>query len=501
MTTASPELRFWVEMTLECIRRDHTPAISVGDQRGPFLTARAQGMALAALHVAWQPVPGSQPLLTVARTGLVGLAGAARTVGAGAACHQVLRERYPKQAMLLDAGFRDWLDRHGLGPSGSAAEIAGRAFGLAVHSLGLADPEKAALGRYTPPNPPVPYVHHAPPNEPKQGYAGGIWGDSHPLLLTAHIPFPPPPGRVSATQVNPTPHFTADFNRVADKGFDDRSRGRTADEEFIGIAWGYDGPPELGTPPRLYMQVVLAALDALEARNVTALSVDDELAVIAGCAVAMADAGIEAWHYKYSPEHMMWRPVVGIQNAVVPNGATIPGWLPLGRPDTNQSGTNPAMVRIDGTGLTPDFPAYPSGHATFGAAAFHTLRLFLAQKGLTQFTPHGRDSIVFDFTSDEYNGRNIDPRTKAPRPRIVRRYASLWDAIVDNSLSRVFLGVHWQFDGITTRNAVNDADEFGVPPEADRLGNTGGVWLGAQIAKIVAARIGVTPATIAAGKM
>ena len=36
-----------------------------------------------------------------------------------------------------------------------------------------------------------------------------------------------------------------------------------ADEEVIGIFWGYDGPPELGTPPRLYMQVVLGVLDEM----------------------------------------------------------------------------------------------------------------------------------------------------------------------------------------------------------------------------------------------
>ena len=46
MTAASPQLRFWVEMALECVRRDHTSTISVGDQRGPFLTARALGPRL-----------------------------------------------------------------------------------------------------------------------------------------------------------------------------------------------------------------------------------------------------------------------------------------------------------------------------------------------------------------------------------------------------------------------------------------------------------------------
>lgn len=501
MTAASSELRYWVEMALECVRRDHTSSISVGDQRGPFLTARAQGMALAALNDAWALAVGGTTLLTLTAPGLSGLTDKPRMIAAAAACHQLLRERYPKQAMLLDAGFRDWLARHELGPAGSSAEIAGRAFGLAVHSLGLNDSADAALGRYTPPSPPVDYAHRAPDNEPKQGYAGGAWGDAKPLVLTSHIPFPGPPGRTAASTVIPTTHFKDDFAKVADRGFDDRSRGRTAREEFIGIAWGYDGPPELGTPPRLYMQVVLTILDCIEARKTGALSVDEELAIIAGCAVAMADAGIEAWHYKYSPLHMMWRPVIGIQHAVPPNGTPIPGWLPLGRPDTNQTGANPAAVRIEGTGLTPDFPAYPSGHATFGAAAFHTLRLFLVEKGQAQFKADGRDNIDFDFVSDEYNGRNTDPRNKAPRARVVHRYESLWEAIVDNSVSRVFLGVHWQFDGITTRNAANTDDEFGIPTAPNRLGQTGGVWLGGEIAKQIATRLNVSAATIGKGKM
>lgn len=50
MTTATSKLRFWIDMALECVRRDHTPTLSPGDQRGPFLTARALGMALAALN-------------------------------------------------------------------------------------------------------------------------------------------------------------------------------------------------------------------------------------------------------------------------------------------------------------------------------------------------------------------------------------------------------------------------------------------------------------------
>ncbi len=86
--------------------------------------------------------------------------------------------------------------------------------------------------------------------------------------------------------------------------------------------------------------------------------------------VAMADAGILAWDEK--DRHDLRRPAVGIREhdpSVGPAGGagddldddTHPTWLPLGAPSTNAPG------RKNGT---PPFPAHPSGHAAFGAAAF-----------------------------------------------------------------------------------------------------------------------------------
>lgn len=490
MTFASEKLRFWIDMTLECVRRDHTftptSMLSVGDQRGPFLTARAVGLALAALHDADAIASARAPLLTVPAP--PGLAGSNPTVAAAAACHQVLVLRYPKQARMLDPAWDRWRERYA-GAGGGNAESEGRAFGAAVHAFGVNDPVFALPGRYTP-MPGTDYQHIAPPNEPNQGYMGGDWGKAPPLLAV-RVLFPPPPGRVSAIKVNPTAHFQQDFAKVASKGIDQRGAGdRTLEQEITGIFWGYDGPPELGTPPRLYLQVALTVLDAIEAQKPGALSVSEELAIIAGIGIALADAGIDAWHYKYSPEHMMWRPVVGIRNAVVGNGTRIPGWLPLGRPDTNGMGQS----------LTPDFPAYPSGHATFGAAAFQLLRLFLVEKKIAKFDPNGIDDVRFDFVSDEYNGRNTDPRTMLPREHLTLAHNSLWQAITDNSLSRVYIGVHWEFDGITKKGAEPDG-VFGVPTSPAELGKIGGVWLGGQIANQIAKKLGVKPATIAASKM
>ncbi len=476
-------------MCLECVRRDHTNSLSSGDQRGPFLTARVLGMALAALHDVKAVALGTTRLLSVPNPhGLPPLPTPKEMdLAAAAACHQVLRLRYPNQASMLEPAWLNWLDYFEMGAANSPVEMAGRAFGSAVHQYGK-DDMMNARAQYTPNG--KPYNHKAPPTQPTQGFLGGVWGDSKHLVTSLVADFPPPPGRQSEEIVNETQHFQDDFKKVAAKGDIHRIPGdpstRTLAEEVIGIAWGYDGPQDIGTPPRLYLQVVLTVLDSIEERNPDQLQEMDELAVIAGVAVAMADAGIDAWHYKYALSHMMWRPAVGIREAVVGNGVADPNWLPLGRPDTNGTGS----------GLTPDFPAYPSGHATFGAAAFQLLRLFLAEKRVTTFTPEGVDDVRFEFVSDEFNGRNKDPRTQRPRDLLTLSYDSLWEAIVDNSVSRVFLGVHWQFDGITTRDGVDD--KYGIPATPSVLGHTGGVWLGAQIANQIATRLNISTATITA---
>lgn len=486
MPTATSALRFWVDATLECNRRDHTPSYGPGDQRGPFFSARALGMAMAALQCAYAG-NGAQALYRV--TGAGPYAGGDRTLRAAAACHQLLVRRYPNQARILYPLWDTWLDLFHSGAVGG--EVAqGRAIGDLVNghanTVGKTDREVATS---SPPYAPSgDFDHAAPFNTPAQGFAGSGWGEATHLLLPGRVgPFAAPAGRTAPGPggFNPAnPQYQAEIALVSDKGGFEQGT-RTGHEEVTGVFWGYDGPPELGTPPRLYMQVALAVLDQLHAKN-PVLNTDEELLVLAGIAIAIADAGIDAWHYKYSPDHMLWRPALGI-----PHGGRL-GWLPYGRPDTNGVGV----------GLTPDFPAYPSGHATFGAACFQLLRLFLVQQGAAQFNADGTDTVRFTFTSDEYNGRNTSPRSGLPRPAIARTYDSLWAAIIDNSISRVFLGVHWQFDGVTVKPAPGgDADgELGTPVSPQELGRRGGVWLGVQIANQIAPALGVTAPTIAASR-
>jgi hypothetical protein len=185
----------------------------------------------------------------------------------------------------------------------------------------------------------------------------------------------------------------------------------------------------------------------------------------------MADAGILAWREKY--RHNLWRPVLGVREhdgCMGPTGVGAlevstdcdPSWLPLGAPNTNVIGRNG----------TPPFPAYPSGHATFGAAAFQITRLFYDCEG-----PDGRQpDPLFDdltFVSDELNGINTDNHGVI-RPRHARTFdGGLWDMIEENGRSRVYLGVHFVFDAFAlTDDGAPDLDQ-----------NIGGVPLGLTIAQ------------------
>ena len=212
----------------------------------------------------------------------------------------------------------------------------------------------------------APGRHRRDPLDPKQQTLGRTWGLVKPFVLNtveADAFLPPPPGLDSK-------EYAEAFNQVKDVGKSDNTL-RLPDLAAIGVFWGYDGSNLLGTPPRLYNQIVR------ETQEFKSLFNPDQIRVLTAINVAMADAGIAAWYWKYNYD--FWRPVVGIREAeggfVDEKDPTLAVkrdffWLPLGAPRSNPF---PApMFGAKGSNGTPNFPAYPSGHATFGAACFET---------------------------------------------------------------------------------------------------------------------------------
>lgn len=472
VSIADPIL-YWNDAALEANRVSHTNGAK--EQTGPTLSSRALAIVHLAMYDAFVGISNAMGTTTLPPY-LSGLptpfATASVDAAIATAAHATLSALFPSQKASLDAKY-------------AAAELTGpgiddgRSFGRIVAQQIFADrssdPGAGDLG-YASSNA---RCHHRPdPANPKQGFHAPFYGaQSKCFGVTSRHGLDAPP--CAGTD------YEAALRQVRAKGIAPElmgtlpagTQGRNPEETLIGIYWGYDGASGLGTPPRLYNRIIRKVAEA------RGNSVADNARLFALANVAMADAGILAWEQKYI--HDLWRPVVAIREHDISMGPTgsrnhlispdcDPAWLPLGAPKTNGD------ANMAEKNFTPPFPAYPSGHATFGAAAFHITRLFY------NVTTPGPDQL-FDglaFISEECNGINKDIKGTV-RPRHIRSFPDgLWQMIEENGLSRVFLGVHWVFDAFAL-------DASGEP---DLSRNVGGVVLGMNIAEdIFAAAAGAGP--------
>jgi hypothetical protein len=428
---------YWNAVLLECSRRDFTRGFSNGQQPGPIRTSRAMAIVHLAMHDAVAFHTGAPAAAYLNKKGVAhGLpASPGGTLGdviSGAAV-VTLKALYPLYADFIDDS---------LGGQSGADFNFGMAVGQAMldHRAGDGSDVMLTAGQ---PNAPAYGQHRGDPFQPGQNRLGPVWGNVTRFTGAARQPLDPFPGAGLPDYIV-NPDYRDDFEEARDFGAVGRNK-RTAEQERIGVYWGYDGVQNLGVPPRLYNQV---AREIVSTRN---LSIARTAELFAAVNVAMADAGIDAWHYKYLFD--LWRPVAGIRNQDAPDGD--PFWAPLGAPQTNTSNRST---------VTPGFPAYPSGHATFGAALFQVLRLGLQ----TAAGPITLDEVInvethtdtpiaaeeFRFVSDELDGLAVDPNGAA-RSRVEKTFRNYAEAVWENSVSRIYLGVHWRFDGIPRNPAQN----------------------------------------------
>jgi hypothetical protein len=290
-------------------------------------------------------------------------------------------------------------------------DLPGKAAGIALGQSAAASMLALRTGDGSDNN--TPYVQGNNPGDWRQTDARPPatpnWGLLTPFNMTTGDQFRPnlPGGATNMTELLTSQIYTDNYNDVKEKGALVGST-RTQDETDIASFWANDRDGTYKPPGHLN-----DIAQNLATQN--GLSLIEEARLFALLNLALADAGIVAWDAKYLTDVDFWRPVTGIQLGDTdgnPDTVGDPNWQPWSDdPNIN--------------GFTPPFPAFISGHATFGAAASAIFHEFF-----------GTDSMAFSIGTE-------DPGYTGPA---LRHYTSFKDIAMENGRSRVYLGVHWQFD-------------------------------------------------------
>ncbi|MEM9657635.1 MAG: hypothetical protein AAF961_04665, partial [Planctomycetota bacterium] len=287
----------------------------------------------------------------------------------------------------------------------------------------------------------------ADPLNPDVPVWGVGWGEVATFAISSAERFAP-----ETTPALTSEEYAASYNEVLELGSVD-SILRTADQTEAGIFWAYDRVG-LGTPLALFNDVLETI--AVQQGN----TLEENAALFAQASVAMADAAIVAWHVKF--DEQFWRPITAIHDGDIDGNELTAGdedWIPLGAPDGGE----------DVVGFTPQFPTYISGHATFGGALFGTLQQF-----------YGADDISFELSSQELEILLEDPALQEAYgldlDDAVRSFDSFSEAMAENGRSRVYLGIHFDFDDLLGQEvgqhvAASVASEFVVATSDGDGGN------------------------------
>ncbi|MEM9599209.1 MAG: hypothetical protein AAGD06_33380, partial [Acidobacteriota bacterium] len=431
----------WHEIALDSVAIDHTPDPDTGEVRldngGPTRTSRALAMIQIAVFDA---VNSIRPRYTAYGDLERAPAGASIDAAIAMASYTVQAAIYPQQvdrlnALLdsdlatIDASSAAMADGILAGEVAAQAVIAMRVGDQSDHDEAdwgeggyVADGAATHYGTLINDGSTEIFAWEPDPLTPNlsgdSGLAlGAYWGSVTPFSLDRGDQFrlgpPPEPG---------SRRYVRGFEEVYRLGASVDTAGSTSTPEtrFFGNFWGYDGTPLLGTPPRLFNQIAIQV-----ARDEGMRRVEELARYLALINTGLADSAIAAWDSKYYYNY--WRPVTAIRTsdnvAETPENAE---WKPVGISVINTE---------DAITPTPPFPAYPSGHSTFGASTFEIMRQLFGNR--TRFT----------FVSDEYNGEGVDP-LGVPRPLVPIRFRSLDEAQRSNGDSRIFNGVHWRWDDV-----------------------------------------------------
>lgn len=323
-------------------------------------------------------------------------------LAAGLTARDLLLDLFPAHSALINQRFAD---RHGTGtPQAAARRLADLV--VSGYRQNRANDGSTVNPGYTPDG--VPGAWRPTGNPPCNAVTPG-WGNVRPFALTSGSQFrqPLPGGYTTYAALLASPLYAANLAEVRSLGRVD-STTRTAEQTTIAWFWANDLDGTYKPPGQLFQHTRIVA-------DQRGLGTADKARLFALVGLAMGDAGIVAWDAKYQTGIDLWRPETAIAQAEHD-----------GNPDTHVHTTwRPLSKDRNGVTFSPPFPAYTSGHATFGGAWAGAMKSFF-----------GTDDIPFTATTE-------DPHAVG----VTRTFPSFSAAARENALSRVYLGVHFRFDG------------------------------------------------------
>lgn len=174
----------------------------------------------------------------------------------------------------------------------------------------------------------------------------------------------------------------------------------THDEKWIAEFWSDDF---YGVTFEPAARQVAIANQLVESEQ---LALDRAIELYAKLGMAMCDAGISIWLTKY--HYNVLRPVQFIRDVIEP------GW---------QTALNHPYTGVKG--MSPEFPAYPSGHSGFGGSA----------------------AMIFtDIFGSNYTFVDNCHKDRFEFLGMPRSFNSFLEAGMENAYSRIPLGVHYRMD-------------------------------------------------------
>jgi PAP2 superfamily len=384
----------WNNVLLEAIRKTGG---------APCPIARASAMMHGAMYDAVNAIAKThQPYLQSLPTPADGANKAAAAAYAG---HRVLSQIYPTLQPFFNQELSNSLSQ--IQPNATATDIDnGRILGQAIADLMIASRANDGSTNNTPYNPGM-----NPGDWRPTGSGDALtpnWFQVQPFTMMSGAQFRPsrPAAYATKRDLLRSVEYAAQVNEVKFLGAAN-SKERTAKQTEIAFFWANDLDGTYKPPGHLFRMTQIVS----QARN---LPLEENARLFALVALALADAGIVAWDAKYATDLDLWRPETAIRLASTDGNLITtedPTWEPL-------------SINAQGKRFTPPFPAYVSGHATFGATHAGIMRNFF-----------GTDNLTFELDTD-------DPSV----PGVKRTFNSFSSAALENGRSRVYLGVHFQWD-------------------------------------------------------